>query len=370
VGCGFAAVTGPEVALRAEAYRIPTDAPEGDGTLAWSATTLVVVWASVDGVTGLGYTYGPAGIVALVGDLLAPCLSGVDSDDVPAAWLAMRRGVRNAGWPGLVAMSLSAVDCALWDLKARRHGMPLARLLGRTRDAVPVYGSGGFTTYDAQRLRAQLSRWVFDDGIPRVKIKIGESDGTAEERDVARIRAARRAIGVAELYVDANGGYSRKQAVRVLRRVADADVRWFEEPVSSDDLVGLDRVRAAVDADVTAGEYGYDLAYFARMVRSVDCLQIDVTRCGGITEFQRIAAVAAGAGLEVSTHCAPHQHLAVALATPNLRHVEWFHDHVRIESKLFDGTRGAPGGQLGADLSVDGNGLSLRHGEARQWRVA
>jgi L-alanine-DL-glutamate epimerase-like enolase superfamily enzyme len=106
------------------------------------------------------------------------------------------------------------------------------------------------------------------------------------------------------------------------------------------------------------------------MVPHVDCLQIDVTRCGGITEFQRAAALAAGAGVPVSAHCAPHQHLAVALATPNLRHIEWFHDHVRIERMLFDGARAATGGQLTPDLSVDGNGLTLKYVEAQRWRVA
>jgi L-alanine-DL-glutamate epimerase-like enolase superfamily enzyme len=358
------------IEVRAEAYTIPTDAPEADGTLAWSRTTLVVVWASADGTTGLGYTYGPAAIVAFVGEVLAPPLSTVDPDDVPAAWLAMQRALRNSGRPGVAGMALSAVDCALWDLKARRHGLPLAALLGAARAAVPVYGSGGFTTYDAQRQHAQLSHWVYEDGIPRVKIKIGESDGTAVDRDVARIRSARQTIGTAELYVDANGAYTRKQAVRVLRSVEDAEVRWFEEPVSSDDLAGLAQVRAAVTADVAAGEYGYDLASFARMVPAVDCLQIDVTRCGGITEFQRAAAVAAGAGLEVSTHCAPHQHLAVALATPNLRHAEWFHDHVRIESMLFDGARPATGGQLRPDRSAPGNGLTFRHTDAQRWRTA
>ena len=358
------------VALSAEAYRIPTDFPEGDGTLAWSATTLVVVWASADGTTGLGYTYGPAAIAPLVGELFAPRLSSVDPDDVPAAWLAMQRGLRNAGRPGVAGMALSAIDCALWDLKARRHGLPLYRLLGAARAEVPVYGSGGFTTYDAERQHAQLSGWVFDDGIPRVKIKIGESDGTCEDRDIARIRAARGSIGTAELYVDANGAYSRKQAVRVMCRVEDEDVRWFEEPVSSDDLEGLGQVRAAVRADVAAGEYGYDLVYFTRMVPYVDCLQIDVTRCGGITEFLRAAAVAAGAGLSVSSHCSPQQHLAVALATPNFRHAEWFHDHVRIEDMLFDGVRAATGGALHPDPSAIGHGLSVRYESAQRWRVA
>ncbi|HEY7224200.1 MAG TPA: enolase C-terminal domain-like protein [Micromonosporaceae bacterium] len=357
------------ISLSAQAYRIPTDAPEGDGTLAWSATTLVVVWAGADGVTGLGYTYGPAAIAPLVGEVLAPALTGLDPDDVPAAWLAMCRALRNAGRPGVAGMALSAVDCALWDLKARRRHLPLDRLLGAAREANPVYGSGGFTTYDPQRQHAQLSRWVHEEGVSRVKIKIGESDGTEPERDLARVRAARRSIGTAELYVDANGGYDRKQAIRIGRAIAEEDVRWYEEPVSSDDLSGLGQIRDAVTADVAAGEYGYDLAYFARMAPFVDCLQIDVTRCGGISEFQRVAAVAAAQGLSVSAHCAPHQHLAVALATPNLRHLEWFHDHVRIEGMLFDGVRPATGGIVTADRCVEGNGLTFKQRDAQRWRA-
>src|SRR5690606_31008790 len=188
---------------------------------------------------------------------------------------------------------------------------------------VPVYGSGGFTTYDDRRQHEQLAEWVHEQGIPRVKIKIGESWGTRVSRDLARMTAARKAIGDdAELYVDANGAYGRKQAVRVMRAAGDLDVRWFEEPVSSDDPAGLAHVRDHVTADVAAGEYGYDLVYFRRLAEVVDCLQVDVTRCGGISELLRVAAVAAAAGLQVSTHCAPHQHVAVAAAVPNLRHLE------------------------------------------------
>ncbi len=357
--------------LTAAAYRVPTDAPEGDGTLAWSATILALVRAEADGHTGLGWTYGPAAVVPVVTELLAPVVAALDPDDVPTVWTAMQHRLRNAGRPGVAGLALSAADCAVWDLKARRHGLPLARLLGTARRAVPVYGSGGFTTYDDEQQRRQLAGWVHDQGIPRVKIKIGESWGTDVPRDLARMTAARRVIGDdAELYVDANGGYQRKQAVRVMRAAADLDVRWYEEPVSSDDLVGLGLVRDQVRPDVAAGEYGYDLVYFHRMAPYVDCLQIDVTRCGGITEFLRAAAVAAAAGLQVSAHCAPHQHLPVAAAVPNLRHLEWFHDHVRIESMLFDGTVPATGGAAAVPLDGPGNGLELRAAEAENHRVA
>lgn len=355
--------------LTARAYTIPTDAPEGDGTIAWSSTTLVLAEASADGSTGIGWTYGPAAVALIVTDVLAPVVGEIDPDDTPAAWLAMQQRLRNAGRPGVAGLALSAADNAIWDLKARRHNLPLARMLGTVRHQVPVYGSGGFTTYDDQQQHRQLVGWT-EQGIPRVKMKIAESWGSDEARDLARMAAARRSIGDrVELFVDANGGYHRKQAIRVMRAAADLDVHWFEEPVSSDDLDGLGIVRDQVAADVTAGEYGYDLAYFQRMVGYVDCLQIDVTRCGGITELLRVAATAAANGLDVSAHCAPHQVLAVAAAVPNLRHIEWFHDHVRVETMLFDGTVPATGGSAAVNLVDPGTGLTFRTAVADQYRV-
>jgi L-alanine-DL-glutamate epimerase-like enolase superfamily enzyme len=359
------------VRLAARAFRVPTDAPEADGTLAWSSTTLVLVEASEDGTVGIGWTYGPAATAAFVPEVLDPAVAGIDATDTPAAWLAMVRQLRNAGRPGIAGLALSAADNAIWDLKARRLGVPLAGLLGTVRARIPVYGSGGFTTYDSETQHRQLTGWTQGQGIPRVKIKIGESGGTAEARDLARMAAARRSVGTGvELFVDANGGYRRKQAIRVMHAARDLDVHWFEEPVSSDDLEGLGIVRDQVRVDVTAGEYGFDLVYFQRMAPYVDCLQVDVTRCGGISEFLRVAALAAAAGLDISCHCGPHQHLAVAAAVPNLRHLEWFHDHVRVETMLFDGVVAAPGGEAPVNRVDPGNGLVFREADAEPFRVA
>lgn len=216
-------------------------------------------------------------------DQLADVVTGADALDVPATAEIMARAVRNVGRPGLVATAIRAVDLALWDLKARLLGLPLCRLLGRARERVPVYGSGGFTSYDDDRTRSQLEHWTAQ-GIPRMKIKIGESWGSAVERDLHRVALARRVIGPdAELYVDANGGYTRGQARRVAARLAEHDVTWFEEPVSSDDLTGLAQLRQQCAAGVAAGEYGYDLPYVRRMLdaQAVDCLRVDVTRIGG-----------------------------------------------------------------------------------------
>jgi L-alanine-DL-glutamate epimerase-like enolase superfamily enzyme len=352
------------------AYRVPTDAPEADGTYAWDATTMVVVHVRAGGQVGLGWTYGAAAGGHLVDEVLAPQVKGRCALDVTGAYHAMHRAVRNVGRPGVAATAISAVDVALWDLKARLLGIRLGRLLGTVRETVPVYGSGGFTSYDDRQLATQLRDWVGTQGIPRVKIKIGESWGHDVDRDLARVAQARAVIGDAtELYVDANGGYTAKQAIRVAHRMARYDVTWFEEPVSSDDLPGLREVRDAVEADVAAGEYGWDLPYFQRMCGSVDCLQVDVSRCGGITEWLRVSAVAAAYHLQVSAHCAPHLHLDAALATANLRHVEWFHDHVRIESMLFDGAVGADRGLMRPDLTAPGHGLTFKTADVQPYRV-
>jgi L-alanine-DL-glutamate epimerase-like enolase superfamily enzyme len=349
--------------IRATAYMVPTDRPEADGTLAWNSTTLVLVEVRSCGSSGIGWTYGPAACAQIVGELLAPEVLGSDPMNVPATFESMVRSVRNAGRPGAVGYALSAVDVALWDLKARLLGLPLHRLLGAVNDAVPVYGSGGFTTYTPEEQREQLHQWVHQQRIPRVKIKIGESWGTQPRRDLDRLAAARDVIGAeTELYADANGAYSPAQASRLLHQAAELHVRWLEEPVSSDDLAGLRHVRHAVAADVAAGEYGFDLTYFQRMCAAggVDCLQADVTRCGGITEWLRVAALAAAHHLELSGHCAPHLHAHVAAAIPNLRHLEWFHDHVRIETMLFEGVLDPTGGVVRPDPTRPGLGLCPR----------
>lgn len=369
----FNAWTGARIdSVQVSAYTVPTDAPEGDGTLTWDSTTMILVTARSGAVEGIGWTYGPTACATMVRDQLAGLVTGRDPMDVGGSFTAMVKAVRNAGRPGVAGYAISAVDVALWDLKARLLDLPLHHLLGAVTTSVPVYGSGGFTTYDERQLRDQLGHWALEQRIPRVKIKIGQSWGTDPGRDLDRMRQARTVIGDdTELFVDANGGYSRKQAIRVMSAAADLDVRWFEEPVSSDDLDGLREVRDAVSADVTAGEYGYDLYYFRRMCETgaVDCLQADVSRCGGITEWMRVAAVAASFGLQISGHCGPHLHAHVAAATPNLRHLEWFHDHVRIENLFFDGTLDPTGGAITPDPDAPGNGLTLKAAEVESYRV-
>jgi L-alanine-DL-glutamate epimerase-like enolase superfamily enzyme len=359
--------------LGAAVYIIPTDAPEADGTLAWDKTTMVLVTADAAGQQGIGWSYTAGAAAGVVTDVLAPVVTGRSAFDIAGAAEAMARAVRNIGRGGVAATAISAVDIALWDLKARLLGVSVTSLLGQARPDVPVYGSGGFTTYDERQLRRQLSDWVEKDRIPRVKIKIGESWGTNERRDLARVALARDIIGPdAELYVDANGGYTTGQAVRVAGQLASYEVTWFEEPVSSQDPAGLAAVRSKVVPDVAAGEYSWTLADSARLLDAgaVDCLQLDVTRCGGISEFLRGSALAAAHSLQVSAHCAPNVHAQVGTAVPNLRHCEYFHDHERIERLLFDGALDPAGGILTPDAARPGLGLQLKKSDAERYRGA
>ncbi|HET9692453.1 MAG TPA: enolase C-terminal domain-like protein [Acidimicrobiales bacterium] len=362
----------PEVTVdhvEARTYVVPTDQPEADGTLAWDSTTVVVVLVTGGGHTGLGWSYAGGGAADTVEEKLSSVVCGSDALTPRATHEAMVRAVRNVGRPGLASCAISAVDIALWDLAARLHNMPVADLLGRCRSEVPVYGSGGFTTYDDETTAAQLRRWVDELGIPRVKIKVGESWGTRSHRDLHRVALTRGVVGEdVDVFVDANGAYSRKQAVRLGQRMAEGyGVTWFEEPVSSDDLDGLREVRAAVSADVAAGEYGWSPTLIAPLVGAVDCLQVDVTRVGGFTDWLAVAALAAAAGLDVSGHCAPALHAHVALAAPRCRHVELFHDHERIESMLFRGAPPVVDGAARPHLDRPGLGMALAD-DSERWR--
>jgi L-alanine-DL-glutamate epimerase-like enolase superfamily enzyme len=360
-------VTATITDVRTRVYRFPTACPEADGTLAWDATTAVTVEVHAGGTTGLGWTYSSAAAGAVVAGELAGVLTGRDAMDVPGAWAVMHRAGRDLGTRGLFGQALSAVDIALWDLKARLLDVPLAGLFGRIRDQVPVYGSGGFTTYNDAQLSEQVADWQ-KAGCRAVKIKIGESWGDRPLRDIARVcRLRELAEEDVALMVDANGAYEPGQARRMGALLDELGVVWFEEPVSSDDAADLGLLRGVLNCDVVAGEYVSDVHEAARLTPVVDCLQLDVTRCGGYTGWLRCAAVAGAAGLQVSGHCAPSLHAPVAAALPQVRHVEWFADHARLEPLLVDGAPPVNDGAL--QLSdAPGHGMTLSERSTR-WRT-
>ena len=349
-------------------YRFPTPEPESDGTLDWDATTAVTVTVRGDGIAGLGWTYSSPAAATVVTNHLAPILRGRRAADTPAAYAAMHRACRNYGTGGLVMQAVSAVDIALWDLKARLLDIPLAALLGACRARVPIYGSGGFTSSSDSELSKDVAAWTAA-GCRAMKIKIGRGNGESPAWDLDRVDLLRDLTSDAtQLMVDANGAYRSAEARRVGRLLEQRDVSWFEEPVSSDDTRGLANIRDNVRCDVAAGEY-VDSVYDAeRLAGVVDCLQLDATRCGGYTGFLAGAAVAAAHNLDVSAHCAPALHAPVAAAVPHLRHIEWFTDHVRLEPLLVDGVPPVDDGAIVVHRHGPGHGMSLADG-AKHYRI-
>ena len=357
----------PVTEVRVRAYTVPTDEPESDGTLEWDATTIVVVELEADGECGLGYAYGDRSVAAFVDSMLRPCLDGVDAMRPAAANAAMRQAIRNAGQQGVGAMAVSAVDIALWDLKARLLGLPLADLLPRFRDAAPVYGSGCFTSYTEARLREQLEAWR-EAGLPRVKIKVGREP----EHDPARLALCREVLGEeVELMVDANGACGPSDALGRAAEYTPFGVAYFEEPVSSRDRAGLRfvRERAPRGMAIAAGEYEWDLPGLGELAPNVDVVQADVTRIGGITAMLGADGVCRALQRPFSAHCAPAISAHVCCAIESLVHLEYFHDHVRLERMLFDGTLDPEDGALRPDPTRPGHGLTLRP-EAERWRTA
>jgi L-alanine-DL-glutamate epimerase-like enolase superfamily enzyme len=355
--------------LHVSAYKIPTDAPEADGTAEWNSTTLVFVRIEAGGESGIGYSFADEATAFFINKTLKDVIIGENALDIPGINLRLTRQIRNSGTCGITMMAISAVDNALWDLKAKIMNLPLCCLFGQVRQEMLIYGSGGFTSYDRKQLQDQFSGWA-GDGIRYVKMKIGAHP----EDDIQRVKEAREAVGNAvHLMVDANGAYSVKQALEKATRFSDFDVVWFEEPVSSDNLEGLRFIRehAPEQISIAAGEYGYNLPYFESMLhaKAVDVLQADATRCGGISNFLKAGSLAEAHQLPFSSHCAPALHLHAALALPSFFISEYFHDHVRIEKMLFDGISLPVNGALKPDISRPGFGLELRTQDAEKYKL-
>jgi L-alanine-DL-glutamate epimerase-like enolase superfamily enzyme len=353
--------------IKISAYKIPTDSPEGDGTLRWSSTTLVLVEAEGGGKTGIGYTYADATTAYFINHTLRPFIEGSNVFDIESITGTLIREIRNSGTCGIAMMAVSAVDNALWDLKAKILNLPLCNLIGLHRNEMVIYGSGGFTTYSHEKLQQQFRSWS-DLGIRFMKMKVG----AVPSKDLLRIKSARAAIyDNAELMIDANGAYTVQQAIEIAQRAKRFNVTWFEEPVSSDKLPGLKFIRQHAGMNVVAGEYGYNLPYFEAMLaaEAVDVLQADATRCGGISGFLKAGRLAEAHQIPFSSHCAPALHLHAAICLPAFSIAEYFHDHVRIEQMLFDGFSPPVNGALRPDLSRAGIGIEFKQKDAEKFKI-
>jgi L-alanine-DL-glutamate epimerase-like enolase superfamily enzyme len=359
----------PIKSLNVSAYKIPTDAPEADGTIQWNSTTLVLVEVEAGNKTGIGYSYADEATAFVIHKKLRELVLQKNALDIQGINSFLTRQIRNSGTCGITMMAISAIDNALWDLKSKIFDVPLCKLLGQAKESMLIYGSGGFTSYNKKQLQQQFSNWQ-DEGIQYMKMKVG----THLEKDVQRIKEAREVLNDdVQLMIDANGAYTAKQALQKANEVVQYNVTWFEEPVSSDNLEGLHFIReyAPAQMNIAAGEYGYNLPYFEAMLyaKAVDVLQADATRCGGVTNFLKAGFLAEAHQIPFSSHCAPTLHLHAALCLPSFFIAEYFHDHVRIEQLLFDGVPPIENGVLKPDLSRSGFGFEFKHQDAKKYKL-
>lgn len=359
----------PVEKIAVSAYSIPTDFTESDGTIEWDSTTLVVVEIAAANKTGIGYTYADLSSAFFIEQTLKKHIISRNALQNQFITQQLIHHIRNNGNCGIAAMAVSAVDTALWDLKAKIYNVPLCTLLGKVKDAMLLYGSGGFTSYSDKQTAQQFENWAAE-GITHFKMKVGRDP----DKDVHRVKDARKEIGDnAKLFVDANGAYSVKQALYQSQQFSAYNISWFEEPVTSDNLAGLKYIRKHVEplVNIAAGEYGYNLVYFQQMINAeaVDVLQADATRCGGITTFLRAGSLTDSHQMPFSSHCAPSMHLHAALALPTFYIAEYFHDHVRIEKMLFDGFTTPKNGCLKPDLSKPGIGLDFKYKDAEKYKI-
>lgn len=353
--------------LQVSAFKIPTDFPGGDGTFYWKSTTLVLVEIWAAGKIGVGYTYANEAAATIIKNTLKDIVLGKNVMDIPCLNKEMMRHIRNDGTCGIAMMAISAVDNALWDLKAKILDLPLFKLLGKANEKMLVYGSGGFTTYSKDQLQREIGHWL-EQGIHHVKIKVGYHP----KEDLERVKQAREAAGKdTGLFIDANGAYTAKQAIENAKQYEPYEVVWLEEPLSSDNLEGLHFVKEHTRPNIAAGEYGYNLPYFKQLLNAgaVDILQADATRCGGITGFLKVGHLAEAYDIPFSSHCAPALHLHAALALPSFYLAEYFHDHVRIESMLFNGVVPVKDGYLQPAIDCAGLGLEFKHRDAEKYKL-
>ena len=362
---GFYAISSVQV----KAFKVQTARPESDGTIEWDKTIIVLVTIDAGDKTGIGYTYADTSTALFIKDNLVPKIIGQDVFDISSIWSIMVDSIRNIGRPGVASMAISAIDNALWDLKARLLGLPLVKLLGQVHKGIDIYYSGGFTSYSINELQKEFYEWA-EKGVKKFKMKIGRDSAL----DYERVKVVREAIGDCnELFVDANGAYTVSEALKQAQLFSEYNIKWFEEPVSSDNLVGLKEVRSRVPygIQVAAGEYGYDQYYFRRMLeaQAVDVLQADATRCAGITGFLQAAVISEAFQTKLSSHCAPALHLHPACAVNNYIHAEYFFDHQRIEKMFFDGVNDPVNGMLYPDLSVEGNGLQVKWNDINKYVI-
>ncbi len=346
-----------------------TLAPPGPG--AGGRSHLFVHIKTDEDIEGLGVGQASPGSAQLIETVLKQILIGQDPFDIEQLWSEMFWKLRTFGNKGIASQALSAVDIGLWDLKAKALALPLYRLLGAYTDAVPIYGSGGWTNLSEAELVAEMSGYV-EQGIRRVKMKVARDYGRGEAEDIARVAAVRKAIGDdVALYIDGNYGYYPKQAIYMAREFEQFQVGWFEEPVLVDDVQGMAEIRRAIDIPIAAGELESGKYKFRELIAggAVDIAQPDVGRVGGVTEWMKVAHLAHAFNLLVAPHAVQLVHLHLACATPNLKAVEYLGSLLECDNLWYTQIPEPKDGMWSPFPDKPGLGLELDPYAVEKWAV-
>ena len=303
--------------------------------------TIVRVFTE-DGLEGFGVTYHEVGGEAtkmLIEKNIAPRIIGKDPFETEVIWQDMFQYLRGVGRKGLMFCALSAVDIALWDLKGKILNMPLYRLWGGNKKQVPVYGSGGWTSYSDEELVEEMKE-IVSRGYKMVKFKVGYNGGQSPSRDVERVRKVREAIGPdIGIMLDANNCWDAATGARFANRVKDYDIMFLEEPVFADDIPGLRRFKQSTDMPLASGEHEYT-KFGARdliMNNAADIVQLDGTRAGGFTEMLKVAALTQAWNLKFAPHAMENIHIHLVSACPNALFLERLLLFEELTRNVYDG---------------------------------
>lgn len=344
-----------------------------DSSLAIGGRSQLFVHIHTDeGVEGLGVGQAAPGARQVIETTLRRVLIGQDPFNIEKLWNDMFWHVRGFGRKGVAFCGLSVVDTGLWDLKAKALRLPLYRLLGPYTDSVPIYGSGGWTNLSEDELVAEMVGYV-EQGIGRVKMKVGKDFGRSEREDLQRLAAVRKAVGDdVAIYVDANNGYYAKQAIYMAKEFEQFQVGWFEEPVLADDVQGLAEIRQAINIPVATGEHEYTKYGFKDLIArgGADIVQPDVGRVGGVTEWIKVAHLAHAFNLPVAPHAVQLVHLHLACATPNLKVVEHLGTALEGDGIWYTDIPEPEDGMWAPFPDRPGLGLELDPHAVEKWSVA
>jgi len=317
--------------IQSQVVQLPADEPLAGGPAVPGATRNMVTLQihTDDGIEGVGLTFFGSALTATLKnavDQLGALTVGDDPLRTEAIVAKLRAAAGTSGPGGIFTLALSALDLALWDIRGKALNLPLWQLIGGYRDRVPTYASGALMRQFPLEHVVKAAPRLVEKGFRQMKMQLALPGNTTPEKEVARARAIRQAIGPdVELMCDINQRWSVHQAIDIGKRIEDVNLFWLEDVTTHDDYDGLARVTAALKTPVAGGEYVYGIAPFRQMLeaRSVDIVMIDVLRAGGVTQWLKIAGMAEAFNLPVVSHLVPEIQVHLIAAVPNGLTVEY-----------------------------------------------